>query len=76
MRTTEIKNEIDETDTYESAYALYEGRELTRTYINKIENRIIKTGYYLELLTPKTMKLLGSAKSKINKHEMVKTCLF
>ena len=27
----------------------------------------IKTGYYLELLTPKTMKLLGSTKSKITK---------
>ena len=29
----------------------------------KIENRItfkIKTGYYLELLTPETMELLGS----------------
>ena len=76
MRTTEIKNEIDETDTYESAYALYEGRELIRIYINKIENRIIKTGYYLELLTPETMTLLGSAKSKINKNEMVKMCLF
>ena len=25
----------------------------------------IKTGYYLELLMPKTMKLLGSTKSKI-----------
>ena len=25
----------------------------------------IKTGYYLELLTPETMKLLGSTKSKI-----------
>ena len=39
-------------------------------YINKIENRItfkIKTGYYLELLTPKTMKLLGSTVSKIYK---------
>ena len=24
----------------------------------------IKTGYYLELLTPETMKLLGSAKNK------------
>ena len=36
-----------------------------RTYINKIENRItfkIKIGYYLELLTPQTMKLLGSTK--------------
>ena len=39
-----------------------------RMYINKIENRItfkIKTGYCLELLTPETMKLLGSTKSKI-----------
>ena len=41
-------------------------------YINKIENRVtlkIKTGYYLELLTPETMKLLGSTKSKITKDE-------
>ena len=39
-------------------------------YINNIENRItfkIKTGYYLELLTLETMKLLGSTKSKITK---------
>ena len=39
-------------------------------YVNKIENRItfkIKDGYSLELLTPETMKLLGSTKSKINK---------
>ena len=39
-------------------------------YVNKVGNRItfkIKTGYYLEPLTPKTMKLLGSTKSKINK---------
>ena len=27
----------------------------------------IKTGYYLELLTPKTVKLLGSTKRKITK---------
>ena len=27
----------------------------------------IKTGYYLELLTPGTMKLLGSTKSKVTK---------
>ena len=27
----------------------------------------IKTGYYLELLTPETMKLLGSIRSKITK---------
>ena len=39
-------------------------------YVNKIGNRItfkIKTGYYLELLTPEIMKLLGSIKSKITK---------
>ena len=41
-----------------------------RTYVNKIENKItfkIKTRYYLKLLTPKTMKLLGSIKNKITK---------
>ena len=27
----------------------------------------IKSGYYLELLTPVTMKLLGSAENKLNK---------
>ena len=38
--------------------------------MNKIENRVtfkIKTGYYLQLLTPETMKLLGSTKNKITK---------
>ena len=43
-----------------------------RIYVNKIENRIdfkIKNGYYLELLTPETMKLLGNAESKITKDE-------
>ena len=41
-----------------------------RMYLNRIENRItfkIKSGYYLELLTPETMKLLGSTESKITK---------
>ena len=41
-------------------------------YINRIENRItfkIKSGYYLELLTPETMKLLGSTESKISKNK-------
>ena len=41
-----------------------------RIYVDKIENKITfkrKTGYYLELLTPETRKLLGSAKSKITK---------
>ena len=43
-----------------------------RVYVNKIENRMtfkVKTGYYLELLTPETMKLLGSNKSEITKDE-------
>ena len=43
-----------------------------KIYVSKIENRImfkIKTGYYLELLTPETMKLLGSTKNKITKDE-------
>ena len=45
---------------------------MIRIYINKIENRVtfkVKAGYYLELLTPKTMKLLGSTKSQITKNE-------
>ena len=43
-----------------------------RIHVNKIESRItfkIKKGYYLELLTRKTMKLLGRTKSKITKNE-------
>ena len=46
-----------------------------RIYINKIENRItfkIKRGYYLELLTPESMKLTGSIKSKITENKMEK----
>ena len=41
-----------------------------KIYMNKIENRItfrIKNEYSLELLTPETMKLLGSTKNKITK---------
>ena len=37
-----------------------------RMYINRITFKI-KNGYYLELLTSKTMKLLGSTESKITK---------
>ena len=40
--------------------------------VNKIENRITfknKIGYYLELLAPGTMKLLGNTKNKITKNE-------
>ena len=45
-----------------------------RTYVNKLENRTIfeiKRGYYPEILTPETMKLLGSTKNKIIKDENV-----
>ena len=41
-----------------------------RIYVNKIKNRNtfkIKSGYYIELLTLETMKLLGSTESKITK---------
>ena len=45
-----------------------------RMYINRIENRItfkIKNGYYLELLTPETMRLLGSTESKTVKTSLI-----
>ena len=41
-----------------------------RVYVNRIENAKtfnIKTGYYLELLTPETMKLLGRTENKVTK---------
>ena len=41
-----------------------------KIYVNKIENWVtfkIKNEYYLELLTPETMKLLGSTENKITK---------
>ena len=44
-------------------------------YVNKIENSVtfkIKNGYSLELLTPGTMKLLGSTENKIPKTKTVK----
>ena len=43
---------------------------LIQTYPYKIKNRIIfkvKTGYKIELLSPETMKLLGSAKKDVDK---------
>ena len=45
---------------------------LVRVYVNKIENRItfkIKSGYFLQLLTPERMKLLGSTVRKKNKNK-------
>ena len=49
-------------------------------YVNQIENRItfrIKTIHHLKLLTPETMKLLGSTKSKItiDKNGEIVICL-
>ena len=41
-----------------------------KIYSNKIKNRIvfkIKNGYKLELLTPQTVKLLGSTKKVVDK---------
>ena len=50
-----------------------------RIHVNKIENKITfktKTGFYVELLTPETMKLLVKAlKVKKLKIKMVKICL-
>ena len=45
-------------------------------YPNKIKKRIvfkIKTGYNLELLTPETMRLLGSTKKMLIKIKTAKT---
>ena len=47
-------------------------------YVNKTENRVtfkIKNGYSLELLTPETMKLLGSTENKITKDKNDENCL-
>ena len=42
-----------------------------RIYIYRKQDYIYnKTGYYLEFVTPETMKLLGSTKSKITKDEI------
>ena len=51
---------------------------LIEIFVRKNENRItfkIKNGYYLDLLTPETMKLLGSTESKITGEKMVRMFL-
>ena len=53
-------------------YILKKHRESVDNPPIKIQNRITfkrKNGYYLKLLTPETMKLLGSSTSKITKDE-------
>ena len=50
---------------------------LVQIYTSKIKNRIIfrlKTGYKLELLSPETMRLLGSKKKVSIKVKMDKMC--
>ena len=45
------------------------GNPMVRSCVSKTENRItfkIKTGYFLERLTPVTMKLLGNSGKKDN----------
>ena len=45
---------------------------LIKIYLNKIEDRItfrINTGCYLVLLTPETVKLLGSTKNRTSKNQ-------
>ena len=42
------------------------GNPPIKTYVNKIGSRIkvkIRTEYYLEILAPKTMKLLGNVRT-------------
>ena len=51
------------------------GNPPIQIYPNKIKNRIvfkIKTGYKLELLSPETIKLLGSIKNIIAKKDVDK----
>ena len=58
-----ISSKKHETVTYNS---------LIRIYVNQTQNSItfgIKVGYYLELLTTETVKLLGSTKNKLIKDE-------
>ena len=53
------------------------GNPPVQVYTNKIKKRIvfeIKTGYKLELLSPKTMKLLRSTKKILIKIKMEKMC--
>ena len=43
-----------------------------QVYVNKIQDRVIlriRSGHYLELFTPKTMKLPGSTDEKISKEK-------
>ena len=57
-------------DYFEKKHGKNADKPSIQIYVNKFENRVtfkIKNGYSLELLTPETMKLLGSTKNKITK---------
>ena len=68
------------TDIQDFEFIIKKHKNLTENppvqiYPNKIKNRIvfkIKTGYKLELLTPETMKLLGSTKKMLIQIKIVK----
>ena len=53
---------------HEKKHETVTGNKPIRIYVNKIKDRVafkIKTGCYVELLTPEAIKLLESTKSKI-----------
>ena len=57
-------------NTFQKKHQKNTNRLSVQIYVNKIENRItfkFTDGYSLELLTPETMKLLGSTGNKITK---------
>ena len=67
-----LLNLSDETDFNVSSKKEKTVTDNPRIYVNQIKNKItfrIKTKFYLELLTPETIKLLGSIKSKIIEKE-------
>ena len=72
----DASNSISDIQDY-SSYILKKHGEnidylLIRIYANNMEKKItfkLKAGYYLEVLTPEMIKLLGSTKNKIIKNE-------
>ena len=59
---------------YSRLFQKHHQKALVKIYVNKTQSRVtfkIKSGYYLKLLTPKIMKLLGSIKK--NKIIKIKT---
>ena len=64
-------------DYFEKKHGKNADKPSIQIYVNKFENRVtfkIKNGYSLELLTPETMKLLGSTENKITKDKNVEMC--